>query len=542
VIGTNAASTPSLAPEVVAGDGVVRDRFLRVYLPAGLLGLLFVLAAVFVATQADDYGRTWDEGLQNIYGWSVLQWYKSGGTDVGFITQYWSGLHMSEHGPVVETTIAAVQEWTGEQWVTRSVVGGIIGAFGLVGMALCGYELAAWWGALLGATGLALYPRFTGAIFNNTKDIPLTVGVIFILWAGLRLVRRWDGGPRSIWDSALVGLFIGLTASIRINAIFWYGLLGLVAVGWWIRYGRAAVRDGRWAGQLGRQGLAAAAIAVVSYLTMLATWPYVFIYPVSGFIDSFRVMSAYDWDGTVLFDGTIVRAQDLPWQYLPGWLVAGSPPAVIGLGLLGLGVVTADLIRRRIEPAVLLVIGSFAVPIAAIMILGSPIYNGLRHFLFAVPGIILIGVYGLVRSISALTAQRRWALAGVLGVLVLAAQVEVVVSSFDLHPYEYTYFSPVVGGLTGAGDRYEVDYWRSCESEAIRWAIGDAGNPTGPQRVSIGGLFDPITELPRTAYSDEVAPDYFIGSPYATPPPGYQQLHQVSRDGIVLCTVNRRPT
>ena len=81
----------------------------------------------------------------------------------------------------------------------------------------------------MAAFGLALYPRFLGAIFNNSKDMPLAVAMLVVLWLVLRLVNGWPRRRSRLIYSALIGVAIGAAAAIRINALVWYGVLGLVA-------------------------------------------------------------------------------------------------------------------------------------------------------------------------------------------------------------------------------------------------------------------------------------------------------------------------
>jgi hypothetical protein len=39
---------------------------------------------------------------------------------------------------------------------------------------------------------------------------------------------------------------------------------------------------------------------------------------------------------------------------------------------------------------------------------------------------------------------------------------------FELHPYEYLFYNPLVGGLQGASRRYVLDYWFDSMPEAIQ--------------------------------------------------------------------------
>ena len=326
-------------------------------LPMLLLGVLLFLLVVFVATQAGAYGHAYDETYQDSYGTAILRWYATGGHDQGFL-HFQVELHMPQHGPFFEMLVAAAQETFGHHWYTRAVVCGIAGVFGIVGIALCGRELAGWWGAVVAALGLTLFPRYTGAIFNNSKDVPLAVGMIFILWLSLRFVRRWRGERRHlVLDSALLGFAIGAVASIRVNALIWFGVLGLVVACWWLRHAyraRAGAAADRAAADclsvrsaLGRQATAAVVIAVAAYGAMLMLWPYVTLHPVSGLMDSIHLMSRYDWDGTVLLDGTEFRGSQVPLRYAPEWLLIGSPPLAVLGAVLGMGFLLSDAVARR---------------------------------------------------------------------------------------------------------------------------------------------------------------------------------------------------
>src|SRR5437588_10250456 len=96
--------------------------------------------------------------------------------------------------------------------------------------------------ALLAALTLWLYPRFFGAIFNNSKDIPFASAYVLVLWGVLLLVRYWGNTRRSLLTSVLVGGLVGIAVSVRVNAVVWYPMLILLLLGWWLRYGLNAWR------------------------------------------------------------------------------------------------------------------------------------------------------------------------------------------------------------------------------------------------------------------------------------------------------------
>ncbi len=77
-----------------------------------------------------------------------------------------------------------------------------------------------------------------------------------------------------------------------------------------------------------------------------------------------------------------------------------------------------------------------------------------------------------------------------------------------LHPYEYLFYNPMVGGLEGASRRYDLDYWFSSMPEALnqleaylrRTAAIDANWPAQVYSVAVCGerlSFEKNVTLPQ---------------------------------------------
>lgn len=522
-----------------AAEERVPARVWGARLPYSLLGLLFLGLAVFAAVGWRDHGRTFDEWMQDDYGQRSLQWYLTLGHDRSFL-EMGDQIHMPEHGPAYETFVAFIQHLTGEIWNTRSIVGGIVGVLGIAFIALCGKELAGPWGAFTAAAGLAFYPRYTGAIFTNSKDVPFTAAMVFTLWLVLRMMRRWNEPGRrfEILDYAAVGASIGVAAAIRVNALAWFGLLGLVALFYWVRHARElrtreAIRE-----QLGSQFGAGLVIASSCYLFMTLTWPYLVTNPSDGLLNSVKMMANYDWNNTVLFNGEQVLATQLPWSYAPVWLIIGSPLPVVILSLAAIGV-GIWAFRRNVQlPAGYLLCAAYAtIPLFLVIFMQSTLYNGLRQFLYIVPGFILIAAGLLIHVVRRLMSNGRRTLAGALVAVTVLGQVEAVVGSAEIYPYEYAYFNPLVGGYADAHHKYEGDYWHSCATAAARW-LGQnyqnyyTTNPTFQDEVN----WNPLTEFEvptMTAVGDGSA-IYVLSE---QPKEGFQEIHTVMLAGEPLCRV-----
>src|SRR6266566_818682 len=388
-------------------------------LPICLLVVLLGIALVTVFMQADQFGITIDEPLQDQYGRSTLAWYESMGRDTSFLTSYPASDFQPQHGSAFETLVAAAQQIFDHQWYTRAVVTGLAGVVGVVAIALCGLELGGWWAALLAALSLWLYPRFFGAMFNNSKDIPFTSVTILILWAVLIFVRQWEMKRKYLINSVLVGFLIGLADAVRIVALFWYVILGLLVVGWWIHYGQRLVKEKQVMANLRKQVVAAVIIAVVSLITIIALWPYVALNPVRNLFDAYMTMRNYPWSEAVPFAGRIYHAYNLPRYYSPGWLVVGSPPAVVIFAAIGGLFACFILIKSKfMDTKIVLICLALMLPLGALVYLRSTLYDGMRQFLFLVPPLILLGVYGFM-SLFTFLARRRQTIA-VVGLVLLA--------------------------------------------------------------------------------------------------------------------------
>jgi hypothetical protein len=96
----------------------------------------------------------------------------------------------------------------------------------------------------------------------------------------------------------------------------------------------------------------------------------------------------------------------------------------------------------------------------------GPAFSGMRHFIFVVPPLAVLAGLGIDRAFDFLSGRQRVlgaaALAGLSAGYVWTASVVV-----RLHPYEYLYFNQLVGGLAGADQRYDTDYWVNIMHEAV---------------------------------------------------------------------------
>lgn len=514
------------------------------WLPVLLLVALGIFMLVWVFWQAGSYGQTMDEPLRDAYGQSVLGWYKSLGRDMSFITAYPAFEYEPQHGAIFDVIAVIFERIFKHYWYTHAVIIGLSGVVGVVAIALCGYELGGPWAALLAALGLWLYPRYFGAIFNNPKDVPFTTAMTWVLWSVLLLMKRWES-KKYFWYAALTGVLIGIAASIRVTAVIWYPILLLMLYGGFAKVGLQALREGKSELLLRKAVYAGIVIGFASLLAMIILWPYITLNPLSHLIESIQVMSKYPWNGTVLFAGKTYAAADIPRWYAPWWLVIGSPPVLVlcfALGCLKIGFSFAK--NHFIDARLAVVAMAFFVPLIAIVAMHSVLYGSLRQFLFLVPPMILIAAYVVVWACRVCVKYWIKGLPLLLITGLLLSYALVVRDMARLYPYEYVYFSPIVGGLPGAANSYETDYWGSCQASSAQWLASNYRRYTKKQHPTVEGIVDfesLITmHLPSNFRVDEKTPDFVVvplGVNKDAMYMSYRIVHTVKRQDIALCIV-----
>jgi hypothetical protein len=167
---------------------------------------------------------------------------------------------------------------------------------------------------------------------------------------------------------------------------------------------------------------------------------------------------------------------DMPRRYVPTLLALTLPELMLALGLCGtIGAAVESIVgdgsssTRNLgrRAALFAVILAALLPVLVTVIARPAMYNGIRHFVFLMPPFAVLG--GLA---AAWISQRLRSLSSIAtgaGVAVLLAGfASPIVDMVRLHPYEYTDFNHIAGGVPGARPRYMIDYWGLSMTQASR--------------------------------------------------------------------------
>ena len=355
---------------------------------------------------------------------------------------------------------------------TRRLVGAAVGLIGLFATWRLGRRLGGPFAGLASLVLLAACPLYYGHMFINAKDGPFAAVMMVAL---LGLVRAFQQYPRATPATlALCGVGIGLAIGARVlggfavlNALLPLPLI--VAVRW---------RAGGLKAALGECGAFLAPFipaAILAYLVMGLVWPWSVLSPLNPFraVEYFSNFFEKPW--RELFDGQLIPVIDMPRSYVPTLFALNVPELMLALGLVGMvGAIVAiakggdrstdDAGRRAAFFAVVL---AATLPILITVATRPFMYNGIRHFLFVLPPFAVLG--GLAAAWVAQRLQQYGKSAVIAGSFVMLAGIaSPVVDMVRLHPYQYTDYNHLAGGVSGARQNFMLDYWGLSLTQASR--------------------------------------------------------------------------
>ena len=352
---------------------------------------------------------------------------------------------------------------------TRHLLNGFVGLIGLLGCWKLGRALGGARVGFIALLFLLLTPNYYGQMFNNPKDIPFAVGGV---WATYYMVRILPSLPRPSWRLLVkMGLAIGLALGVRVGGLLFLCYLGLLL-------GLSAVWQGVVARRLGvtmAAGLTSLwrvllPVAGVAFPVMLVFWPWAQRDPIDHPLRALAFFSHETFPFNTLFDGRFVPAGDLPWEYLPTYILLALPELVLVLLVVAAAVAALGLMRRDVWRWRETVLGLFLLgftiifPVAYAIAIKAVLFDGMRHFIFVLPPIAVAAALMADRALTRLSALPFRAPIYAALALYGAAHVATMVM---LHPDQYVYYNAFVGGVDGAQRKFKLDYWANSYAEAV---------------------------------------------------------------------------
>jgi len=430
--------------------------------------VILAALAVLILVTFRDYGISWDEWLQNSYGEKLLAYYASGLEDKSAFT--FGNLFL--YGGFFDLTAALLNLVSPfGVYETRHLLGGLIFLAGLVGGWKLARLLAGERAGLIALACLGTTPLLYGHGFINPKDSPLAWLAIWTTYFACKILAT-PGRPG--WSTVVgFGVSLGLTVGTRvIGLVYVFYLLGVFT----LAATAYLLRGDTFTTVLGRASASAPRLGVACFIAggvMAVFWPWSVQEP-GNLLGALHAFTHFAFYPLVLWNFDLIPADHMPQIYLPGLLTLQLPEYV----LVGLpAALAASLLtwRRRLigifaTPSAqqyLLVTGSALAPIAGYLVMDPTVYNGLRHFLFVVPPLVILGAIGLDKLLTWAALKHRLAGMALAGLLVLGLARQGTLMA-RLHPYEYVSYNSLIGGIAGAENRFELDYWGTTLAESAR--------------------------------------------------------------------------
>jgi hypothetical protein len=461
-------------------------------LDALAIGVL-ILTAVVAAATFRDYGLGWDDYTHSHYGALLVSLYRSGFADqraFSFVNLYMYGGGFD----TIATLTAKILPFG--LFETRRLVGAAIGLVGLFFTWRLGRRIGGPFAGVVSLILLATCPLYYGHMFINAKDGPFAA--VFVI-ALLGLVRAFEEYPRATPPTiTLCGIGVGLAVGARVLGGFAVldALLPLpliLAIRWRANGLRPALAE------CGFFLFAFIPGVILAYVVMGLVWPWSVVSPLNPFHAVEYFSNVFEKPWRELFGGQLIPVTDMPRSYAPTLFALQLPELMLILGLCGAGGAifaiaragdrsTADAGRRA---ALLSLILAVSLPILLVIATRPFIYNGIRHFVFVLPPFAVLG--GLAATWIARHLRQHGSGAVAAGsLLLIAGTASPVVDMVRLHPYEYTDYNHLAGGVAGAQKDFMIDYWGLSFTQASRQLLATLAEhhetpPRGQWTVAVCG-------------------------------------------------------
>jgi hypothetical protein len=298
-------------------------------------------------------------------------------------------------------------------------------------------------------------------------------------------------------------------------------------------------------------------------------WPYLWALSWSELVAATGRISQYPWPGQVVYFGQRLPAGNLPWHYIPVWIIISTPLLYTLAATTGLIAWAREVVKKQ-DCASLhsftgrldwLFVAWLLVPVLLVIGLRSVVYDGWRHLYFIYPALLLLAVRGVQVLSEAAQRGRQWrrlAIAGTLaGSLGLA---HVAWRMARDHPHQQVYFSILPPSF--AQTNFDLDYWGLSYRQGLEWVLAHDPAPVirvsvvvpqppvdvpyGEHLLYVNSLILPPSDRARLHFTNDNADaDYTLTTyRYQTQPftdNVGREVHAIQVNGLRILSVFRRP-
>jgi hypothetical protein len=499
-----------------------------------------------------DYGISWDELASRMTGAVTLKYVAqcvapsllpAAASRLPSLNEYAE----SDHGAAFEAPAVALEVMLGiddtkNVYMFRHLLTFLVALAGIYAVQrMANRRFSDWRIGLLAALFLVLTPRLFAESFYNSRDVVFMAFFAIAMNTTIAFVLK----PR-FKSAFLHALASAVAIDVRIMAVILPAATVAILI----------VRLLKRELSIPVTCRALAVYLAATCILVLAMWPWLWSDPIGNFVQAFR-NTWYRFDEEVLYRGRFIRSTDLPWHYILVWISITTPLLYLALFLVGAFNTLCQIASRgaslwkgdeELQDAVFF--GLFAAPIAAVILLHSPLYDGWRHLYFVYPAFLLLAIRGWVSLWS--KDLIRMIGKSLLVVVTAISIVHTAAWMWQAHPFQNVYFNTLAG--TGLRSRYELDYWGLANRKALVYILrndhSEFINVRADGWTPLKSAFQMIDaqDRKRLRYSDDSNLPHYVVTNYrhvkdpddAKYAKDYDPFYQIRIDDEVILSVFRR--
>jgi len=310
-------------------------------------------------------------------------------------------------------------------------------------------------------------PRIFAESFYNNKDIIFMAISVLVIYFTLKSFKE-----PSYTNTIILVFLCAVATQIRILGIFFFILYIFFFI-------ISSLEEKKYF----NKNIKFLLLFFFSYIFLNYTfWPYLWNNPINNFYFSLKTFSHFTLRGyaDLLFMGKYISINNLPWSYIPIWIIATTPIIYLFFFFISFVKTIFFFIQnflnieknndRKIWYSInqkqdLYLLFCFLGPIFIVIALNAILYNGWRHLYFVYPSMI----YFVVLGIKELIDFKKKIIKYIAYSLVVSAILFNVNNIVKYHPYQNVYFNFFFEKK--ANDLFEIDYWGLGNLEVLKHVL-----------------------------------------------------------------------
>ncbi len=533
---------------------------------------LSIIIGITLPVLSFDFGITEDEQVHNQHGKSILNFFlgesdnaiRSPIDSTGKLKQPDLDEQMNDRAFMIniypgafDLLCAGVEKYFSpfDTFETRHIVNSLFGVLLIIFSGLTAQWIGGWRAGIVTLLLMVLSPRIIGHSMNNPKDIPFAALYMFSLYFIFRFVQELPRLRIKTWLPLLIAL--PLACNIRISGLLLSVYLIVFVCARWGKILFEKKLNPEDIKIFFRSLVITLLICTGSYFLISVLWPWAHTNPFTAPLLSLKLLSGsfISFNSMQLFDGRWINRWEVPWYFIPKWLIIGYPlfiPLGIASSILFFKKKYLNLDWEKIWPIAF----AFLFPISYVILKNSYTYDDGRHLLFTYPPLVIFCALSF-ENVLRINQKKYFRAAFVL--LISITMIQPLYWMFKNHPNENVYFSPLIGGVNGAWKKYETDYWGNSVRQAVEW-IQNNVKPEKGETIRIRNWYG--DQMKAKYYIEKVkgyvhvmAPDnspdwdysifqtiqckFYPDVLFNWPPPG--TVHEIKADNTPLCAIIKNP-